>query len=334
MSQVLVSTIHPELFHYTTESGLRGILQSQFLRATHWQHLNDTQELIHLGETLAEHIQPDLLLETSARAHNSSEFRQLVTERGGEIAFVRSLAQQLTGLMNQTLLNGDPQSQIFDFFVTSFCTPPGYSEYVREHGLLSQWRSYGSNGGYAIVFDTARLETLMEAEASRWSSLLSLGDVGYSADSREVLFQRLDVLPHLVQTLVSFAIEPTAESSEAVLRPFLECATRFKHWAFSEEHEVRLVVILDGTLMHQENAFDGVTVKEPPRASFDRCSMSVPCLNLFDGIETHRSPRLPIQRIIVGPGPSQAERVIVLKELLNQYGQAISVTRSEIPLRF
>ncbi|MCX7249619.1 MAG: DUF2971 domain-containing protein [Burkholderiales bacterium] len=329
-----VSDTHPELFHYTNEGGLHGILRSQFLRATHWQHLDDTQELIQLRETLVELIHPTLLLETSGRAQSSSEFRHWATDSGGENVFARTLCQQLTDSMNQTLLNDDPQSQIFDFFITSFCTPPGNCERVREHGLLSQWRSYGRNGGYAIVFDTVGLETLMKVEASQWSCLLSLGDVGYSSDALEVLFQRLEHLPQLVTALRDFITRPTAESSHAVLRPFLECATRLKHWAFSEEHEVRLVVILDGTLMHRVNVADGIVVKEHPRSTFNRCGSPVPCLNLFDGIGVDGTPRLPIRRIIVGPGPDQADREAILTDFLKQYDYTIPVTRSEIPVRF
>ncbi len=36
------------IYHYTTEEGLRGILESQCLWATHFQYLNDTEEIQHI----------------------------------------------------------------------------------------------------------------------------------------------------------------------------------------------------------------------------------------------------------------------------------------------
>jgi hypothetical protein len=328
------SVTHPELFHYTDQGGLLGILQSQCLRATHWQHLDDTQELIHLRETLVELVQPALLLVTSRRTQNNLEFRQWVAESGGEGDFAKKLGQELTDLLYKTLMNDDPQSQIFDFFITSFCTPPGNSERVREHGLLSQWRSYGRNGGYAIVFDTAGLETLMRSEAVPGSGRLSMGDVGYSSDAREVLFQRLEALPQLETALVNFAAQRTVESSKALLRPLLECMTRLKHWAFSEEHEVRLVAILDGKAMQSDPGVTGFPESESRRSSFTRCGVSIPCVHLFDGIKTDSALKLPIRRIIIGPGSKQNDREAMLKDLLQQQGYAIPITRSGIPLRY
>lgn len=61
-----VSEGHPTLFHYTTESGLYGILDSQQLWATHFSYMNDSEELraarrvLHsaMYESLRERIKP------------------------------------------------------------------------------------------------------------------------------------------------------------------------------------------------------------------------------------------------------------------------------------
>jgi hypothetical protein len=47
-----VSEQYPTLFHYTTESGLYGILRSQQLWATHYAYMNDSEEL-RRAKTLA-----------------------------------------------------------------------------------------------------------------------------------------------------------------------------------------------------------------------------------------------------------------------------------------
>ena len=55
------SDIYPELFHYTTLGGLEGILKSQSLWATHYQDLNDSQEMIYAKQVLKKHVVPYLI---------------------------------------------------------------------------------------------------------------------------------------------------------------------------------------------------------------------------------------------------------------------------------
>lgn len=332
LSPQSVSEIHPELFHYTNEKGLFGILQCQCLRATHWQHLNDTQEIIHLRETLISLIKPDLLLHGNQRALDNQEFRSWLADTGGINEFTSTIASKITDSIYKLLVNDDDQNQIFDFFITSFSTPEGEYREVRENGLLSQWRAYGGSDRYAMVFDTAKLEALMKTEATQWSGRYTLGDVGYSSDSPEVLYQRLDALVRLKAAAVNFAVHGSEKTATDLLTPFLDCCTHFKHWAFSEEHEVRLVVTLDGPKMREQKVSDKTLSTERPRSNFDRGGSAVPCLNLFDGIQPTGLSRLPIRRIIVGPGANQDDRAAKLRDLLKQYKYAIPVTLSTIPL--
>jgi hypothetical protein len=46
--------------------------------------------------------------------------------------------------------------------LTSFCGVA--NSVISESGLLSQWRGYGIDGGYAIVFDTKALKALVAQE--------------------------------------------------------------------------------------------------------------------------------------------------------------------------
>nr|WP_236901252.1 DUF2971 domain-containing protein [Cupriavidus necator] len=237
--------------------------------------------------------------------------------------------------MHDTLHKSDPVENLFEFYITSFCTPNGdYSE-ARNHGLLSQWRYYGGNGGYSLVFDTAELERLMEQEHSVWPCRLSCGDVSYSSDSAEVMERRLDSLPSLRNALsVWFKRGSSPEAIEPVLEPFLNCCIHYKHWAFAEEREVRLVATLNGERARRLHEIDGSKLVERPRHSFMRGGQSVPHIRLFEGLDVGRAPRLPIRRIIVGPGPTQDERETKLKAFLKSKGYVIDVTCSSIPIRF
>ncbi len=49
-------------------------------------------------------------------------------------------------------------------YICSFCNHAGDNEYERNNGLLSQWRGYGGEGRFALVFDTSGLDRLLSCE--------------------------------------------------------------------------------------------------------------------------------------------------------------------------
>jgi len=331
--QQRISDIHPELFHYTDNAGLLGILKSQYLRATHWQHLNDTQEIIYFRKKLISLIKPNLLRYGKRRQLENQDFSTWLEEKGGIDNFVNATACEITTLIYKTLLNNDGHNSLLDFFIVSFSTPEGEYHEVREHGLLSQWRAYSGATGYAIVFDTVGLEKLMETESSLWTGRYTLGDVGYSSDALEVLYRRLDAISQLKTTVIDFVAHNSQETATNLLTPFLDCCTHFKNWAFSEEHEVRLVATHNGPKMHKQNKVDGISSTERPPTYYNKNGKRTPYLNIFEGIQTAETSRLPIRRIIVGPGINQIEQAIKLKDFLKQHKNSIEVNISEIPLR-
>lgn len=325
---------HPELFHYTTENGLFGILESQCLRATHWRHLNDKEEIRQFQGLL-----PDLLCPVFRRQYDelveTNVPLQILRKHGANLESVhREDAETMAKSMYSALLSNDSDNLLFDVFVTSFCTPDGDYKEVRNHGLLSQWRHYGANGGYAFVFDTEKFLALMHQENTVWNCFWSCGPVAYSSEEIDDLPQRLEALPDFVEALKECNFQ-TGGSIEPMLSPFLRCVVHYKHWAFSEEREVRLVIILNGAKMTKAFADEGHNVKQRARTSFQRGDGStVPCLNVFEGLPSDQPCRLPINRIIVGPGPGQPEREAKLKAFLAEKGYDIAVRCSEIPVRF
>jgi hypothetical protein len=199
--------------------------------------------------------------------------------------------------------------------------------------LLSQWRYYGQEGGYALVFDTTGLEHLMELEHSQWSCRLSVGEVGYSSDSPETLAKRMDSIPALLETFKKCQFD-SQEACEPLLEPLLDCCIHYKHWAFAEEKEIRLVAVLNSQKMRQEHEDAGAPVIERERHYIQRDDSQVPYLCLFEGLEVDRDCRLPVRKIIVGPGPNQEQRETKLRTFLREAGYNIEVTCSQIPIRF
>lgn len=321
---------HPELFHYTNVGGLEGILRSQCLWATHWQHLNDTKELEHFANALPQLIKPGRVRLVNELARQDDNLRRFVAANGGVDLLCEEESQGLAKALLESVVNPDPTGQVFEFYVTSLCTPEGAYEGVRTHGLLSQWRYYGQQGGYAIVLDTAKLEGLMYLEHDRWKCKISLGDVGYSHEPPDVLESHISTLPSFLKAIDACKFESESEC-EPLLDPLLQCFIHYKHWSFAEEREVRLVAVLNGPKMREVHKEEGT---EWPERERHYCN-GVPRIHLFDGLEVQERPcRLPITRILVGPGPSQLERESKLLALLDELHYDIPVTLSEMPIRF
>lgn len=321
--------VHPELFHYTNADGLEGILRSQCLWATHWQHLNDAKELEHFANAIPHLIKPGRVELVNERARQDDNFKRWVAANGGVDLLCEEESRGLAKVLLESVANPEPIEQLFEFYVTSLCTPEGAYEEVRKHGLLSQWRYYGQQGGYAIVLDTAKLEKLMYLEHERWKCQISLGDVGYSHEPPDVLESRISALPPFLEAINTCKFESEKEC-ESLLALSLQCFIHYKHWCFSEEREVRLVVVLNGSKMRETYKEEGTEWCERERYYYN----GVPRIHLFDGLEVLESPRLPVTRILVGPGPSQRERETKLLALLDELHYDIPVTLSEMPILF
>lgn len=106
-----VPVVPPDLlYHYTTQRGLLGIIKDQGIRATHFRHLNDTEELHHARKLLLERADVTIL----------PEVRQPVT-------------QALEGL-------DDPN---FNLFVASFSEDPDSLPQWRAHAAVEPGYALG-----------------------------------------------------------------------------------------------------------------------------------------------------------------------------------------------
>ena len=55
-----ISERHPELLHYTNIGGLKGIIKSNSIWATHYLFLNDTQEMLCLKRFLMQYCKEEV----------------------------------------------------------------------------------------------------------------------------------------------------------------------------------------------------------------------------------------------------------------------------------
>jgi len=308
-----------ELMHYTTAGGLMGIVASGCLWATHAAFLNDAQEIIHFFDARLPSIADDAVQAYVDKLAERPDIAQRMSDDGGAEAISKAESARLVASMRKVTLAVN-QPHIFSMSAAR-------DDLIRRNGLLSQWRGYGTDGGYAIVFDTAGFERLLtdEAETHRYH-LVQWGDVFYygpgevsQPSSEDVAELELAVRAGVLGLVRAEASAAPAGLYEAVTS--LSCL--YKHWGFSEEHEVRVIAVPANSSSQEQKP-----LKETK--FFLRAGIPVPYIELFRPADTPRA-RLPIKRVIVGPHRDTALRKTAVERLLSAYGYDAEVECSEIP---
>jgi hypothetical protein len=209
----------PELHHYTSASGLQGILESHCLRATHTDHLNDPTEVRYTKDLVRRRLTAYIAREEDAGVR---QILQLVADSPFSVT-------------------EDPSP---DHFIACFC---------ENNDLLSQWRSYGnSGGGYSLTFATDGLRRLTQARAAadprgRHALEADLIKVVYNeTDQTELVDAGIERFVAPIRGLYSLGEPDTAPFDRwgvvaSLSYFFYDLYIRFKHPAFSEECEWRLV---------------------------------------------------------------------------------------------
>ena len=209
----------------------------------------------------------------------------------------------------------------------SFCSHGEGHEYEQNNGLLSQWRGYGPDGGYALVFETKELMDLLEKETTKfWFSESMIGDVVYEDDDDAFQNEFCDLIKLLSQN-VKKAVGGKDWSPGEMYFPFVSGVSRYKHRGFYEEREVRLVAapwtkrMLDAT---KKQAPDFDETERMTKNILYRQGM-IPYIELF----IDNSALLPIKKIIVGPHRQKDERADRISRMVAK--QEIEVVCSETP---
>lgn len=322
------SHAHPLLYHYTSEEGLRGIIESNALWATYFADLNDSQEIMELRKPLiAELTDAFVPLVKEIRKRGLRE-NALVSKFGGNIRTAGQIAKDwVDALYTSTFEVDEAERQAF-CCITSFCSHAQDQVYEQKNGLLSQWRGYGGAGGYCLVFETAKLQQLMMAEREAYFLLhLDLRPAFYFSDGRSVapLFSELfDQSRRIVGELFAGS---TKISGEQIFAPFVTAATTTKHRGFYEEREIRLVTVA-GT----QAADDAIKYK----AGYKQMSLKEQfTTRLSSGRIRHHislfgkdAPPLPIRRVLVGPSRNQDDNAIIARKIV---GSRIQIEKSDTP---
>lgn len=337
-----VSYVHLELYHYTTTNGLKGIIENQTLWATHHAHLNDHQEIIHFKNRLPEIIEP-AVEEIMQIGLNAIGLNNDETDK--KVKSSKEAANSICDhLYNTTFVGRNGKPPFVEPYFTSFCTvdqnwKDEKKDTVPKHGLLSQWRGYGKNGGYAIVFDTSKIEELLKEENEKWhyQNSIYFCDVLYSNTLNNEILKEFGEDEKSInegfKELIFRQLGKTDAQVSEMYEALCKCACRYKHWGFEEEQEVRIIAIPASQEVRKSAGNEKNTLLKPekPINHFMRSAALVPHIDLFDEITVPRQKILPIKRIIVGPHPDKEKRRRSVELLLRRYGVDAEVLVSEIP---
>ncbi|MEQ1694923.1 MAG: DUF2971 domain-containing protein [Hyphomicrobiaceae bacterium] len=200
-------------------------------------------------------------------------------------------------------------------YVVSFC---------QDGDLLSQWRGYGKFGaGYALGFFADQLKSSPKGGMCY--------EVDYGTQQLELALR--DVLGLLREYASSQGGYRGShfEFSESVRYLTLS----IKHPKFREEREVRLIFqrALDPAMRDGRDEHRGATVRYRPRGADIVEYLDTPVA--FAVPQSKESiPKLPLCKVIVGPGVQFSNNINSIKALLCRHGfEKVDVAESKVPFR-
>ena len=143
-----VSDEHKYLYHYTNYQGLLGILESQCIWATHFQFLNDESEFQLFKKELNEHLEPTVDKAYDDFIKQDAGAKKFLKDSGKSF---KEVVKSETSVLAKAIYSGHDDQ----FYISSFSGESKTNDIEQnENGLLSQWRAYGPDGGFILVFNT------------------------------------------------------------------------------------------------------------------------------------------------------------------------------------
>jgi hypothetical protein len=321
----MISDEYKKLYHYTTWDGLIGILKTQSLWATHYKFLNDYTELSLFKKELVEYITPAVRKQFEALVKDREDIKRAIDKHGRIEYVVQHDAK--------SIVNAAYSATGEEIYIFSFCGEDE-SDYVNRNGLLSQWRGYGLGGGIALVFNTEKLEEILRLEAERYSYDSGFfADVIYSDDKaklkRELSDSLKEISAYVTEMLLNIRMNRMEPPDATNAFPsFIKCISRYKHQAFKEENEVRIICLptnVDEEYLRVSKEKNVSPKPEKERKFRLKKGTLVPYIDLFDSADI----TLPIERVIIGPHSDKELRAAFLRTMFRK--SKIEVTVSEIP---
>ncbi len=219
----------------------------------------------------------------------------------------------------------------FSTYMSCFCKPNDKEDFL--HGLLSQWRAYGIDGGYALQLSRKKLLAAIEKldKKKRWQ--FDLKDVFYTTANplREKVLDHISAFTRAYIDHLEQIGRPLSEvfNTRTVPNPIgnllggpiealLDYLIHTKNGHFSEERECRLSLV----------EAEASTLEKMPTYCFDRGGLIVPYKTITD-------TTIPladcIEWIVIGPSSRMNARFKSVCQIVQSSGLNIKVRPSHIP---
>ena len=270
---------------------------------------------MHLRDRLAPELAAAFRAILVRRRSVSAKVDRAIRATGGIDACSRDLAADLLTALYTSAFKPESASELAVTagtpYIASLCSHRS-EDYERENGLLSQWRGYGGESGFCLVFDTKGLADMLGAEFDTFGyTHLNMGEAHYASPDKSMAALFPSLFDCCEKILLSL-LKGEAVVSDAI-KEFFPASTLVKHQAFREEREVRIVGIPITEPMRQ------LITKENPgvgvRASRPEVSPEPPNPKRYIELFKGSCATLPIKRLIVGPSSVQATKVEMAKRL-------------------
>lgn len=298
------------LSHYTDIHGLKGITESQSVRATDFLALNDSSEMVFAMEAIFRAAATEVLKKIPADIRDKNKSDDHLFSQFPE--YLRQIKEMLRGNDYETL------------YITSFAR--GKTAEENNRGILTLWDRYTETRGYCLQFDIEKIRRLLESERTYNNyAMLELAEVNYGIDKNSPEFREIvEQVALLLQIGLAKAyndprLEPDMSRKKAepyVVRKFLGFCALHKDPSFADEREIRIFAFVHPAT--QPRIFTGLARakmihRKPSGARF-----------IFIG--EHIRPGLIPARIIVGPN---AEKSIAD---IQPFAPSAQVYKSDIPI--
>ena len=314
LAESIPQYIQPELFHYTTVEGLKGIVESNSLWATSAYHLNDSSEIEYGCHLVTEAIDEWLKTNDTRGLGRAARVPLLVLQ------FLRDSFHEPSFRVGRHV----------GIYLSCFC---------ESGNLLSQWRAYGQPGGYSIGMLASELEVGVSAPGFYGTRLLK---VEYSRDNQRAKIHSL--LSDFVviaedDTLYTFPAEP--EAMKRILSDLglflqelvMDEIVSFKNPAFAEEREWRIVArprLVEMQRLRQQQA----NVAEQQPASPIQYRHAKGSLVPYLSLSSTKGKKLPIHSVRIGPSLEKfPTEYALLGFLIAQGHKQVQVLGSDLPVK-
>ncbi|MFD7012496.1 DUF2971 domain-containing protein [Rhodococcus jostii] len=281
-------TSYPEtLHHYTTASGLCGILEPVKL-GPDWEKavpsFKNNRRSISLWATDARYLNDSAEIE-----YVTNELSDALTKlAGGDNSDLNKNIKYVANRLRKLDFTETGSSFAHTVYVVCFCS---------GGNLLSQWRGYGANGGgYSIEFNSDAIRDLF------FPAFRSDDDmVGVEQDETALSAVRYGIDPEMIARVASITVE---NERLGLMSQAIKGLTLFKHEDFSAESEWRAVYPeISPILQFRTTAAGGI----------------IPYVKLFR-MQPPEQNASAIRSVLVGPGPDQNLRYEAVRQLLDQRG--------------